>query len=526
MAKTFFILKAGIAPPGLASQPTYVKLAFWTMVVDLGLRRKDWELARGLNARGEPLPGVAPETRKHRKSAMTPNGKGDPSAPYLMPGRGLSRTRSLLTGKAHADYAEFYWRYDAHTGDQWGRVLAWHAARGKAYDVVGLSAAGIASVAQQAQKRWRQYLQASSPGHMVGLAPVAAFQPAQPTLGRNATLDRSLTPTGRTDLTFATFGIGGTKDEAQRAIDEGRSSGFRTQAEWDAYFRQKRAVGSLASPSTTSYSVRKGNSNVLLQAVWGAPPKPPDQAAMRRAAMPPTPHTSTPTPPIAKPTPHTSTPTTPPAFPPSTATVEYGGWDARSKAKAEKATARVLKGVPPERYASIVGAPDDARVIFDASGESAVSYTVKHPSLDDMRGRLIRSDLDGVVRHAPDVLYVKESDRGKGVGTEIHGRRVAYGVEHGIARIAITAARGKNEIGYIVWPAMGYDGKLPKSVLDKLPEQFQGRTTIQELLADEGGQKWWKKHGEPIDVAFSLKPGSPAIMRWATYWLRKLGGKS
>ena len=76
---------------------------------------------------------------------------------------------------------------------------------------------------------------------------------------------------GRSNLTYATFGIGGTKEQAQRAIDEGRSSGFRTQAEWDRYFRERRPVGPLASPMTTAPSVRRGNSNVLLQAVWGGP---------------------------------------------------------------------------------------------------------------------------------------------------------------------------------------------------------------------------------------------------------------
>jgi hypothetical protein len=270
MATTFFILKAGVAPPDLTRYPDAVRIMFWNWVVDLGLRRKDWELARGLNARGEPLPGVLPATRKHRTSEMTPSGKGDPGAPYLMPGRGLSRTRSLLTGKAHADYAEFFWRYDAHTGDQWGRILAWHANRGKAYDVVGLSPAGIAAVAQQAQRRWRQWL-LSTPTlsgfpSVVGdtqQRPAAALQP----VSRNPVQ----TGLGRTNLTFATFGIGGSKEQAQRAIDEGRSSGFRTQAEWTAYFRQARPVGTLVNPSATSYSVRKGSSNVLLQSVFGGP---------------------------------------------------------------------------------------------------------------------------------------------------------------------------------------------------------------------------------------------------------------
>lgn len=522
MAKTFFILKAGIAPPGLSSQPTYIRVMFWSWVVDLGLKRKDWELSRGLNAKGEPLPGVLPATRRHRRSEMTPSGKGDPSAPYLMPGRGLSRTRSLLTGKPHADYAEFFWRYDPHTGDQWGRVLAWHAARGKAYDVVGLSPAGIASVAQQAQRQWRQWLATGQ-----ALAPV--LPPLAPAAyGRRLPAARS-EPLGRTNLTFATFGIGGTKEQAQRAIDEGRSSGFRTQDEWTRYFREKRPTPTLASPGTTSYSVRRGNSNVLLQAVWGGQP-PPTATALRRAAMPPAPVApkAVPVPPKLVTVPPKAVtvprPATPPAFPPSTATISFGGWDDAQKKRAEDVARRVLGDVPLDRLASIVGAPDGAKVTVWDAAEASVSYTVKHPTIDMMTGDLARRD--GNLVHDPMLLYVRESERGKGVGAEIHGRRVAYGVEHGVTRLKITAARGPDEIGYLVWPGMGYDGKLPKSVVENLPDQLKGRTTIQELLADEGGQKWWKKNGKTFTATFDLAPGSLSIMRWATYWARRLAGKT
>jgi hypothetical protein len=256
VAATFFILKAGIAPPDLKNYPDHVRVLFWQWVTELGLKRKDYELARGLNAYGEPLPGVLPATRKHRRSEMTPTGKGDPSAPYLMPGRRLSRTRSLLTGKAHADYAEFFWRYDAHTGDQWGKVLAVHASRGRAYNVVGLSPAGVAAVAREAQRRWRQWLLGSPvPPGVVGGGRPAAGVPRFPAA-----------PHGQTDLTHATFGIGATREQAQRAIDEGRSSGGRTQAEWQRYWRQRAA----AIPHASAPSVRVGSSNVLLQHVHAA----------------------------------------------------------------------------------------------------------------------------------------------------------------------------------------------------------------------------------------------------------------
>lgn len=268
MAATFYVLK--LMPAEVRKLPAADRLAYNQIVVDLGLRRKDWELSRGLNAKGEPLPGVKVETAKHRRSEMTPTGKGDPRAPYLMPGRGLSRTRSLLAGKAHADYAEFGWRYDAWTGDQWGKILAMHARRGEAYNVVGLSPKGIAWVAANAIREWRK--------RQAGWASILPMQPAP-------AAPVSVPLVGRTNLDHATEGIGGTLEQARKAIAEGRSSGFLSQSEWRRYFASSRPPIAPARPGT-AYSVRQGASNVLLQHVWG-PGGPPPQAAVKKVAMGP-----------------------------------------------------------------------------------------------------------------------------------------------------------------------------------------------------------------------------------------------
>jgi hypothetical protein len=254
LASTYYILKAGIAPPDLADHPPAVKMMFWRWVVDLGLRVKDRELSQGLNAKGKPLPPISRKTRKHRRSSMTSSGRGDPSAPYLMPGRGLSRTRSLLTGKAHESYAEFWWKYDAFTGDSWAKILSYHARRGEAYNVIGLSPRGVSAVASQAQAKWRAW----KGGTII----------PQVDMTRKAPPVRMKVP-GKTNLEHTTFGIGASKDEVQRAIDEGRFSGFMTADEWKKHWRSKAPVPRLADESTTSYSVRRGKSNVLLQHVWG-----------------------------------------------------------------------------------------------------------------------------------------------------------------------------------------------------------------------------------------------------------------
>jgi hypothetical protein len=141
----------GIAPPDLKDRPEFAP-TFWGWVVALGLKAKDRDLSMGLDKDGKPLRAITAETRRHRRSAMTPTGKGDPSAPPLMPGRQLSRTRSLLTGRAYLDRAEFWWRFDAWTGDSWARVLDAQKRRGR--DVFGLSPQAQKRVQAQAWQLW------------------------------------------------------------------------------------------------------------------------------------------------------------------------------------------------------------------------------------------------------------------------------------------------------------------------------------------------------------------------------------
>lgn len=270
MATSYFTVR--VMPAEVRKLPAADRLAFNQVVADLVLKRKDFELSRGLNAKGEPLPGVKAETRKNRKSEMTPTGKGDPRAPYLMPGRGLSRTRSLLTARAYENYVVVGWRFDAWTGDQWGRVLAAHARRGEAYNVVGLSPRGVAWVAAQAQARWRRI--------RAGKEPMPSTIPMTPAAPITIPL------VGRTNLDYATEGIGGTLEQARRAIAEGRSPGFLSQAEWQRYFRQSRPNIAQARPGT-SYSVRTGQSNVILQHVWGTQQQAPPASAAKKAAMGP-----------------------------------------------------------------------------------------------------------------------------------------------------------------------------------------------------------------------------------------------
>jgi hypothetical protein len=134
-----------------------VHRSFWQFIVKVGIEVKTRSLLQGLGADGAALRRLAPYTMKHRKSEM---GSAEPDAPPLIPAGCLSRTISLLTGRAFADHAEWFWRTDPVTGLPWGRVLHWHrigAGRLPVRDVIGLSFEDRMEIVRRGQQWWSAY---------------------------------------------------------------------------------------------------------------------------------------------------------------------------------------------------------------------------------------------------------------------------------------------------------------------------------------------------------------------------------
>lgn len=232
MAATYFLLR-GIEPPDLRAYPDPVKIAYWGWVAELGLKAKDAELAKGLDKDGRPLRPIRPKTAKYRRSAMTPTGKGDPSAPPLMPGRSLSRTRSLLAARARKSSAEFYWRFDPYTHDTWGKILRFQADKGR--DVFGLSRQATAKVQAQALVRWNAWKRK----HEQPQRQIVAMPPVTPKVVPFArTGTGPVAVTGSTGTRFVTFGEGQTAESFAKSVREGRNSGFMTHDQLVRHYRQ------------------------------------------------------------------------------------------------------------------------------------------------------------------------------------------------------------------------------------------------------------------------------------------------
>jgi hypothetical protein len=209
-------------PPDLSTFPDRVKLMWFQWVVDLGLRRKDLELSRGWDKDGQIHP-LAPLTIKHRKSEVGPVHK---NAPRLIPALDRSRVRSLLTGRAHTSSAEFFWKFDAVTGESFAVVLHYAAEAG--HDVFGLSRQGTEYVQAEALRKWARWKAAG--GAIPGTA-ARQREPATTKSIRKAEVKRPLrkvevkSPVKKVDLSRYDL-TRGEKSLIEKAIAAGRFKGF------------------------------------------------------------------------------------------------------------------------------------------------------------------------------------------------------------------------------------------------------------------------------------------------------------
>jgi hypothetical protein len=233
----------GMEPPDIRNYHG-AGLMFWGWVLELGLRAKDKDLSQGIGADGKPLRPISERTRKNRRSTMTPSGKGDPNAPPLIPGWQKSRVWSLLTGRAFDDHVEFWWKFDAWTGDSFARILDFQATVGR--DVFGLSPAAVRRVKAQSWARWESW----KAGRYKEKPPKATKEFV--IRGGKRTLDY--------------LDVMGHAEE----LAKGGHAGFRTWEQWQAYLRGTAAAvlpGRAARP--VAKPVAGAQYNRLLAIIYG-----------------------------------------------------------------------------------------------------------------------------------------------------------------------------------------------------------------------------------------------------------------
>jgi len=194
-------------------------------------------------------------------------------------------------------------------------------------------------------------------------------------------------------------------------------------------------------------------------------------------------------------------------------------WPARSRAEVafscgeEDEVMRIARGLfgrrlRPAELAGLAGAPDRAAVNAGTFGHG-LYIDVSDPL--DACFRLIvvlwRRGLDVITKIVGFHVHV-QSMRRKGLGLQIFHRQLQNALALGVTSIEATAGRREDENGYYTWPRFGFDGPLPGTLRRNLPSALDGAQTVLELMRSETGRRWWRDHGQRIDVVFDVADGS------------------
>lgn len=203
----------------------------------------------------------------------------------------------------------------------------------------------------------------------------------------------------------------------------------------------------------------------------------------------------------------------------------------KSKAKVEyKSTAgkgntdQVMRNVlgdkaSPETVASLVGAPDDAKVQLSTTTKGNLHVTIKHKAFEAVR--FVGKDGEGKLFIRNEEFFMKATYQGSGVGSDVFSRQVEQARETGVSYIACHAAKAnpsnpdKPHNGYYTWPRMGYDqpvSAMGKQLALRVQKQFPDAQNISDVMSTKEGRDWWKKNGKDLEsMRFDLKPGSKSL---------------
>jgi hypothetical protein len=136
---------------------------------------------------------------------------------------------------------------------------------------------------------------------------------------------------------------------------------------------------------------------------------------------------------------------------------------------------------------------------------------------------LLHARIDGRPVLVDELIDVVSDAQGHGLGTQFLGRQVEQTIRLGITEIRAYAVRGDQEgdVGYRVWPIFGFDGTLPRGLIEQLPDELAAARRVSDLMGTREGRDWWIRNGDDISLTFDLSPNSPARRRFRAYLRRK-----
>lgn len=190
-------------------------------------------------------------------------------------------------------------------------------------------------------------------------------------------------------------------------------------------------------------------------------------------------------------------------------------------------------GVDVSGMIAMSGVPDDGEITVDTQvmegGKPSIYVTWAKPGLVHAMRSLYNNHPEygeGLTLKADSLKIVDESERGKGLGTQVFSRMVEWAKKAGVKRIVTEAAKGAHYNEYYTWARLGYDAPIPENTMRDIKRHametdvdlLRGRgNNISDLMATPQGREFWKKYGVSTDMTFDLSDDSLSMRVFNEY---------
>lgn len=162
-----------------------------------------------------------------------------------------------------------------------------------------------------------------------------------------------------------------------------------------------------------------------------------------------------------------------------------------------------------KEHIRLCGAMDGAEVRIVGYGDE-VYYYVKHPSIAGQSERYLTTD-NGRIELHNQILKINPSQKGQGLGPRIVATGLVQASLIGVEVVTVQAAgdAGSDWQGYLQWPKMGFDARIPQWAAQNLPTTLQGKIErFTDFLIYPEGLKWWADNGSNVNLEFDLDTDS------------------
>lgn len=159
----------------------------------------------------------------------------------------------------------------------------------------------------------------------------------------------------------------------------------------------------------------------------------------------------------------------------------------------------------------LVGALNGSQIHVTKDDCSFV-FEVTHPWLAAPMTRVLWQDADNgqLTYMANETFFLLPQYQGQGLGARSCAIEVTEVARLGIQFLGCWAAGhpGSPDVGYYVWPALGFDADLEDADIALLPAHLQHCSTLNALFLEPDGAAHWRAQGGPRYVSFRLEQGS------------------